>query len=469
MEIKLLGLTTKEAIEEQIKIPAAAGKLSRFDGDAIGVYESSYDFEDNVKWIERITKMGHKSIIDHDYLVLAIKDVTPILEQTIIGKRLTSFTVKSRREVNFSNAGFYVPEFRDKYYDEHPEKEELTERYNEHMNSLFSNYQDYVDMGLKKEDARYVLPYSFYSNIIMGLDAHELESILQELENGNLKNVTEAQEFRKALLEIVKVRCPYMLKNLAKKNSYDNLDYLDELVDEKFLNPDIIEAVKLVDCSRNIDDKILISALQRRYQLSFEDASNLLEELSRKDVNFKSNMMKNIFLNAKNRELEQVDFTFNIPISLAVLTHLTRHRMHSLLVPDFLPMWDLEHKYISDEIKNKTDINLYNYIFRNNKEVFEFFKEQGVVEDDLIYFYLAGNMCNVSTTMNGRTVSHILRMRECEKAQKEIRDIAHAMNYEISKQKSAVNFKDNIGTTCEVFGYCPEGRECCGKIKTLKR
>ena len=224
-----------------------------------------------------------------------------------------------------------------------------------------------------------------------------------------------------------------------------------------------------MDCSRNIDDKILISALQRRYQLSFEDASNLLEELSRKDVNFKSNMMKNIFLNAKNRELEQVDFTFNIPISLAVLTHLTRHRMHSLLVPDFLPMWDLEHKYISDEIKNKTDINLYNYIFRNNKEVFEFFKEQGVVEDDLIYFYLAGNMCNVSTTMNGRTVSHILRMRECEKAQKEIRDIAHAMNYEISKQKSAVNFKDNIGTTCEVFGYCPEGRECCGKIKTLKR
>ena len=39
----------------------------------------------------------------------ALNDVTPIVEQTIIGYRLTSFTIKSRREVDFRTVGFYTP------------------------------------------------------------------------------------------------------------------------------------------------------------------------------------------------------------------------------------------------------------------------------------------------------------------------------------------------------------------------
>ena len=68
--------------------------------------------------------MGHKSIIEHDYLVFALCDVTPIVEQTIIGNRLTSFTIKSRREVDFRTAGFYTPEFRNKNLEEHEKNEE---------------------------------------------------------------------------------------------------------------------------------------------------------------------------------------------------------------------------------------------------------------------------------------------------------------------------------------------------------
>jgi len=74
--------------------------------------------------------MGHKSIIEHDYLVFALCDVTPIVEQTIIGNRLTSFTIKSRREVDFRNAGFYVPEFRNKDLQPHEKNEDLKEKYN---------------------------------------------------------------------------------------------------------------------------------------------------------------------------------------------------------------------------------------------------------------------------------------------------------------------------------------------------
>ena len=69
------------------------------------------DFDKNLKLIKRIINMGHKSIIEHDYLVFAICDVTPIIEQTIIGNRLTSFTIKSRRNVDFRNEFWVVSKF----------------------------------------------------------------------------------------------------------------------------------------------------------------------------------------------------------------------------------------------------------------------------------------------------------------------------------------------------------------------
>ena len=73
--------------------------------------------------------MGHKSIIEHDYLVFALCDVTPIVEQTLIGYRLTSFTIKSRREVDFRTVGYYVPEFRNQKGELHEKSEELREEY----------------------------------------------------------------------------------------------------------------------------------------------------------------------------------------------------------------------------------------------------------------------------------------------------------------------------------------------------
>ena len=125
MKIELLGGCTKEELESRVQRVAAAGKLSRFPGNVFEVIESCDDYESNLKLIKRIIKMGHKSIIEHDYLVFALCDVTPIVEQTIIGNRLTSFTIKSRREVDFRNVGFYIPEFRNKDLEIHKDNEIL--------------------------------------------------------------------------------------------------------------------------------------------------------------------------------------------------------------------------------------------------------------------------------------------------------------------------------------------------------
>ena len=157
MKIELLGGCTKEELEARVQKVAAAGKLSRFPGNVFEVIDSCDDYESNLKLVKRIIKMGHKSIIEHDYLVFALCDVTPIIEQTIIGNRLTSFTIKSRREVDFRNVGFYIPEFRNENLEPHKDNEALKEKYVTHMKELFNIYGDIVDSEIKVEDARFVL------------------------------------------------------------------------------------------------------------------------------------------------------------------------------------------------------------------------------------------------------------------------------------------------------------------------
>ena len=112
MKILMLGNNTKEEIEKRLQIVASAGNLSRADGTVTQVLENNNDYEQNLKLARAVVGYGHKSIAEHDYLVFALEDVTPIIEQTIIGYRLTSFTIKSRRNVDFRIVGFYIPNFK---------------------------------------------------------------------------------------------------------------------------------------------------------------------------------------------------------------------------------------------------------------------------------------------------------------------------------------------------------------------
>lgn len=230
MKVELLCSCEKEELEKRIQKVAAAGKLSRFKGNVFEVLENCNDYEKNLKLIKRIISMGHKSIIEHDYLVFAISDVTPIIEQTIIGNRLTSFTIKSRREVDFRTAGFYTPEFRDSNLNIHPQNEQLKEKYQKHMQYLFNTYGELVDKGIDVEDARFILPYCFHSNIIMGLDARELEKMVESFIYGRLSRIQELNEFGKILYEIIKEKVPYLTECIenSKMNSDNQFEYLEK-------------------------------------------------------------------------------------------------------------------------------------------------------------------------------------------------------------------------------------------------
>ena len=92
------------------------------------------------------------------------------------------------------HAGFYVPDFKDKDGNVLANNRKLRKEYKDYMQSLFDKYGDLVDEELPIEDCRYVLPYSFYSNIIMGCDANEFLRMTADLLYGKNSNITELHE-----------------------------------------------------------------------------------------------------------------------------------------------------------------------------------------------------------------------------------------------------------------------------------
>lgn len=449
-------------IARHSEVVSAAGRLSRFPGNVNEVLKKSESFslEKNSNFANRVISMGHKSITDHDYLLFSLEDVSVILEHILICERFASFTIKSRREVDFRSAGYYVPDFHDVNGNIIDNNNELKQMYKNHMDKLFNRYGEYVDKGISKEDARFILPYSFYSNIIMGIDAHTLLDMIIKFTKTKYAKIKEVNELGNKLYEIASIYTPYLIPyiDLVPVNYNDSVDeYLAGKIERE--NYKILDRVKLLNSSNNIDDTILASAIARRYEYDYDKSLELYKKVFDND-DIKLEFMKHIAFDSDKLELSQVNFTFQIPVSYAVLTHFERHRTYKFLLDDFTHVDSMQYKK-PPRIKAED----YSSSFIDSNNIKDLFKKYGVRDEDLIYFTLAGNMTNIVANMDGWTVRHILELRECTKAQWETRAIAHDIHKEIDNLKHAKIYSKILGSTCMTQGICNEGKESCGKIK----
>jgi len=465
MKVRFLGDTSKRSVERRVNLVASAAKLSHYDGSIFDVMTASKGYEDDLKVISRITRSGHKSVMEHDYVQIGLSGVTPIVEQTLIGFRLAAFTIKSRRYVDFRKVGYYIPEFRNVDYSIHMENKILRQKYRRHMNSLFKFYSEMVDGGIAKEDARFILPYSFYSDIAMSLNAREFEKMIIYLLYSEATKIAELRELGEKLLEIAHQYVPYIVEHIDNYVYQEKPNECKKRIHDGKYNIEILHKPALMDYTTEPDDVILESAVMSEMQCNYDDAWKMIVEAEKEDPDFRAKYMDNIVKKSENRELEQVSFNLQIPISLSILTHLTRHRMHSLITPSFVPLWNFNHYIIPETIKNSSFLEKYQKFVKKNMQMVDDFKRSGVIEEDLVYFYLGCQMCNVITTMNGRELTWITRMRACNRAQWQIREIANAIINET--QKVAPLLSKGLGPTCKVYHYCPEGKLSCGLIKEI--
>ena len=433
------------------KVTAAGGRVSTQEGTALQIWAKSQDREKNANLIDKVTKSGHNSVVEHTYYNLVFQNVSAVVEQFLIEFRLAAFTVKSRRYVNFSDAGFYTPSFADAA---------MKARYQAHMAKQFALYTEFVEAGVPKEDARFLLPYCLFSNFFCSVNGREFLHMLKAMLFGRGKKYPEIVALGQMLLEQAKELTPGILKDFEQRAA----TYQDD-IDLSFVtlskNTEEKELVELLSYTPNAEEKIAENAL-----ISLCGASSSAAKKAVKDKALVSKLLDALVHSDRPRALETAVYTLRYNgVSLSGVTHFTRHRVQSLAVPELV---NADHKshVVPDSVKaNPALLQKYEAAFAESLEEYEAMQKAGVQEADLVYYLLSGNTVDIVSTMNARELLLFLRLRTCERAQWEIR--AHAIKaLQLLRGVSPDLFK-YYGPSCFI-DHCPEGRLSCGKAAEMK-
>ncbi|OHB50098.1 MAG: thymidylate synthase, flavin-dependent [Planctomycetes bacterium GWF2_41_51] len=184
LKVTLLAVTpdAEKLIEE-------AGRTCYLSFDKIGANSAS-DF------IQRLIKMGHDSPLEHACATFRIENCSRAMTHQLVRHRLMSVSQQSQRYVDEENFNFVIPETLP--------KEHIAE-FNADMESIRQMYKKWRDKGLKREDARFVLPNACTSEIVVTANFREWRHIIK------IRTSQKAQwEIRIACTEILRI-----LKKLA--------------------------------------------------------------------------------------------------------------------------------------------------------------------------------------------------------------------------------------------------------------
>ena len=443
----VLGMTDTDE-----KIPAAAGRISTQEGDASEIFEKSQDREKNAKLISKVTRSGHNSTIEHTVFNIAFQDVSVFVEQFLIEFRLASYTVKSRRYVDFRKCGFYVPFLDNK---------ELEDKFSETMEYLFNEYTSFVDAGVPKEDARFLLPYCLRSNFYCAVNARELLHMLRSMLYGRGSEFRELYDLGKQIYAQIEKMTPGIVTDFDKRRPQNSdkitLGYMFNNYEEDKASD---ETVSLLSYTPDAEKCVARTALiwTRQY------TPDAIEKIIADDGNV-NKIIDKVLESSRPRPLETINYTFRINgVSLSTITHFARHRMHGLMVPS-LTLTDRTKYIIPETVKNAGLLERYENAFAKMNELYKYLKENGCTEEQAVYCQLSGNTLDIVSSMNGRELMLFMRLRTCTRAQWEIRDFAIEMLRKLRDVSPAIFSK--YGPSCYISN-CPEGAFSCGRAAELK-
>lgn len=423
---------------ESARVAASAARISTTRGSAIELFIAERDADKDLRLIKKVLASGHKSLMEHQNYTIAFDGVSVLVEQFIIEHRLAAYTVKSRRYVDYSGAGYVVPE--------ELEGDSLA-AYRSGMDKLFQIYEELSALGVPKEDARFVLPYAFRSNFYMTANARELMRLIEEMRGGRGAFREEIRALGRRLAEQFERLYPGLLSAEAKAFKPCRPSPIPETLAR---GAPAAGRGELISATREpaaaIENAMAFSGRFARENGEYLTERNLLALIS----------------DSRPRELEFVAATFMIKdISLACLTHFTRHRMQSLLAPDVTSALSRGDYVMPESVsQNPRAREIYESAFESDYALAHALRG-ALRPQSMAYLALSGHVIDITLSMNARELLHFMKLRTCARAQWEIRGVARDMLEKLREYCDKIFWA--YGPSCMVDGRCPEGKLSCGK------
>lgn len=160
--------------------------------------------ETNPRRIQDWIKMGHESVIEHSSATFYIR-ASRTLTHELVRHRLASYSQRSQRYVRETDARYVEPpEIRNA-----PDSSKI---FGEAMQQAWAAYGKLLDLGLKPEIARYVLPNACETQIIMTMNLRELRHFIKV--RTSTRALPEMRAIAGEIRRIMKHQAPRVFEDL---------------------------------------------------------------------------------------------------------------------------------------------------------------------------------------------------------------------------------------------------------------
>jgi len=148
--------------------------------------------ETTIKIINHLIRSGHESVLEHASATFQIEGVSRALTHQLVRHRIASYSQRSQRYVKETFQQYVTPpsikNFEKVWLPDNTRNVETGELVNLNvaesiflgaMNAAWNAYEELLKLGIKGEDARFVLPNACETEIIMTMNFRELRHFLK--------------------------------------------------------------------------------------------------------------------------------------------------------------------------------------------------------------------------------------------------------------------------------------------------
>ena len=179
--------------------------------------DPAHKLEMNDDLIERMInaakKVKHFSVLEHANFTFSVGGVSRALTHQLVRHRLASYSQQSQRYVKLDEPTYVIPPpIKNMPKQQGPAWVETTpeEMFEGMMEDAWENYNRLVELGVKPEDARFVLPNACTTAIVVTMNARELLHFFHL--RCSKKAQWEIREMANRMLELCRIAAPIIFE-----------------------------------------------------------------------------------------------------------------------------------------------------------------------------------------------------------------------------------------------------------------
>lgn len=166
MKVKLFNYTPNP----DMTVASAARQC--YSPDFIDRITSELENKDYGEFIQKLFNLGHFSPFEHVSFTFAISGVSRALTHQLVRHRIASYSQKSQRYVSENKFEYIIPPSIEKNHEAYIE-------YTKTIEDIQRKYDKLINLGIPKEDARFVLPNACETKILVTMNARALMNFFE--------------------------------------------------------------------------------------------------------------------------------------------------------------------------------------------------------------------------------------------------------------------------------------------------